>query len=85
MIAVLSAPDAIVVAAIVTALAGGSWWTSRKTGKELRPNGGSTLRDAVDRIERMLEREVIPSIGLHADRISALEQSRRKPRTKEAA
>lgn len=61
MQAFLSSSDAVVIAAILVAVpatisAVNAW----QTRKQLKPNGGSSLRDAVDRIE-------VATIEHHAD------------------
>lgn len=83
MFAVFTAPDALVVSAIVTAVAGAGWWQSRRNAKQLKPNGGTSLRDAIDRIEHKLDEEVIPRLdghaalfAAHADRIAVVESRR---------
>lgn len=82
MIAVLSYPDAVVIAALVAAFGAQvqTWRTQRKTLKETRPNGGSSMRDAIDRIERKLDTDVVPRldhnavvIAEHADRLAVIE------------
>lgn len=67
MLAVFTAPDALVVAAVVAA-AGSSvaaWITSAKTARQMRPNGGSSIRDALDRIESKVDH--------HGERLAVLE------------
>lgn len=47
--------DVVAVIAIVSAVLGGLLWIIRAQNaiqRELRPNGGKSTRDAVDRIER---------------------------------
>lgn len=85
MLALFSAPDALVVSAVVTAVAGAGWWQSHRNSQQLRPNGGSSLRDAVDRIETKLDEQVIPRLDVHAarfaehaDRLATLERKGRK-------
>lgn len=82
MIAVFTAPDAAVLAALIAAVAAQvtTWWNSRKAAKATRPNGGMSLRDAVDRIELKLDQQVVPRLDRggvvmaeHADRLAALE------------
>jgi len=92
VVAVLSAPDAMLLAALIAAA--GAYMHDRRTItrktdvviKEMGNNGGTTLRDAVDRIEAMLHREVIPRldhqagvIADHADRLATIE-TRKHPR-----
>lgn len=53
MIAVFTAPDALVAAAVV-AMIGNSVaaaWNAHEARRQMKPNGGSSLRDAIDRIE----------------------------------
>lgn len=74
MLAVFTAPDALVVAAVVAA-AGSSvanWITSAKTARQMKPNGGSSLRDALDRIESKVDR--------HGERLAVLEAAHTSPR-----
>lgn len=82
MIAVFTAPDAAVLAALIAALASSAatWWNAWKAAKATRPNGGTSLRDAVDRIESKLDEQVVPRLDRggvvmaeHADRLAALE------------
>ena len=82
MIAVFTAPDATVIAALTTAAAAtaATWWNAHKAAKATRPNGGSSMRDVVDRIEDKLDTEVVPRLDRgatvmaeHADRLAALE------------
>lgn len=47
-----------------------------KVAKEVAPNGGSSLRDAIDRIERD-GREMSKTQGLQGERLAALEASLR--------
>ena len=92
MIGVLTAPDAMLLGALVAAA--GAYLHDRRTitrktdvvAKEFTNNGGTTLRDAIDRIETMLHREVIPRldhqagvIADHADRLATIE-TRKHPR-----
>lgn len=80
MIAVLTDADALVVSAVVTAVAGAGWWQSRRNTRQMRPNAGKTLRDAVDRIEATIHQEVLPRLDRtavlmanHSDRLAAVE------------
>ncbi len=78
MLAVLTAPDALVIAAVVTGVSGASWWQSRRNGRQMKPNAGKTMRDAVDRIEadaahtRTVVTELGPRLDHHAVVIAAL-------------
>lgn len=65
MTAILSGSDATVLAAVipVVIIQAVTVYQSRKVRQdsravvaEVRPNGGSSLRDAVDRMERMIDR-----------------------------
>lgn len=87
MIAVFTAPDALVIAALITSLStsAATWWNAHKAAKATRPNGGASMRDVVDRIENKLDTEVVPRLDRgatvmaeHADRLAALEA--RQPR-----
>lgn len=100
MLAVFTAPDAVVIAALLAAAGSqfATWRTARKAesaareqqaviSKEFQPNGGSSLRDAVNRIERTLKHDVVPRldhgaqvIAEHADRLAVLEAKPAKPR-----
>lgn len=82
MIGVFTAPDATVLAALLAAVA--AWattaWNSHRTAKQTRPNGGSSMRDVMDRIESKIDDEVVPRLdrgssimARHADRLAALE------------
>lgn len=65
-----------------------SWWNARQARLQVRPNGGTSLRDAIDRIERQQEAQhhaVMARLDHgaavsadHADRIAVLEASRRR-------
>lgn len=68
MEALISSADAVVVAAFLVAIpaiisAINAW----QTRKQLKPNGGSSLRDAVDRIEQAGQRTEQKVIDNHAD------------------
>lgn len=87
MIAVFTDADAIVLAALVAAVGAQmqTWRNQRKAMKETKPNGGSSMRDAIDRIEHKLDVEVVPRIdhavvvlAEHADRLAVLD-SLQKP------
>ena len=51
--AILTAPDALVVVALVStaSAATGAWYKASKNAKQWQPNGGKSSRDAIDRIE----------------------------------
>lgn len=56
-----SAQDWVLIIGAVGAAVSGAltvWKGNRSIKKELTPNGGSSLRDAVDRIERLVEDHV---------------------------
>jgi len=65
MVAWFSAPDAGIVVAVIAALAG--WWNTRQSHKQMKPNGGASLRDAVDRIEERQKTMVADVRDLKAD------------------
>lgn len=65
MVAWFSAPDAGIVVAVIAALAG--WWNTRQSHKQMKPNGGASLRDAVDRIEEHQKTIVADVRDLKAD------------------
>lgn len=82
VLAIVSAPDAMVIAALVAAAGTniGSWLAAHRAAKQTKPNGGASLRDAVDRIEVTLMNEVVPRLDRgatvmadHADRLAVLE------------
>ena len=85
MIAILSAPDAVAVAALISVLGTAivalvNLRNSTATVKTLRPNGGTSMRDVLDRIERKVDHQVIPrldhgaaTMAEHADRLAVLE------------
>lgn len=88
MVAVFTAPDAAVLAALLAAVASGAgtWWNAHKAAKATRPNGGSSMRDAIDRIETALGEQVVPRLDRgasvmaeHADRLAALEAKLVRP------
>lgn len=88
MIAVFTAPDAAVIAALLTAAAttGGAWLQAHKAVRQTRPNGGKSMRDAIDRIEQRLD-EVVERLDRgavrladHDDRLAVVES--RDPRTR---
>ena len=78
MNAVVGPADATILVALIVTV--GAWWQARRNGNQMKPNAGSSLRDAVDRIEAALKHEVIPRldrgaelIADHSDRITVLE------------
>ena len=91
MLAVFTAPDALVVAALVAAAGSslGTWVNAHRAAKQTRPNGGSSMRDAIDRIERTLSTEVVPRLDHqaqvladHADRLAVMEARPKDARTR---
>jgi len=46
---------AVAVTTIVASFAGSVRWLVKHYLNELRPNGGASLRDSVDRLERQVE------------------------------
>jgi len=98
MLALLSAPDAMLLAALVAAT--GAYLHDRRTlvkhatkvedvAKEFENNGGTTLRDAVDRIEQKIDVELLPRLDTgarvmaeHADRLAVLEARPTSARTR---
>lgn len=98
MLALFTAPDALVVVAIISTLSAavGSWRNARKarqqseaTAAQMRPNGGKSARDALDRIEACVVGEVIPRLdhaaqvaAEHADRLAVLEARSTSSRTR---
>lgn len=68
---VFTAPDAVVVAALLTAAAstGGAWLSAHKAARQTRPNGGKSMRDAIDRIETRLD-EVVQRLDRGATRLA---------------
>jgi len=87
--AVFTAPDAVVIAALLAAAIPSiaTWVSAHRTSKQTKPNGGASLRDAVDRIESTLKHDVVPRldhgaqlIAEHADRLAVLEAKPAKPR-----
>ena len=46
---------AVATATIVASFAGSVRWLVKHYLNELRPNGGASLRDSVDRLERQVE------------------------------
>lgn len=101
MFAVFTAPDAVIVAAAL-GIAGAqiqAWRASRDAkrqraliSKEFAPNGGSSLRDAVNRIEMKIDLNVVPRLdhaasiaAEHADRLAALEARPKIAKPRKAA
>ena len=95
MFAVFTAPDAVIIAAAL-GIVGAQVQAVRAArdakrhraliAKEFSPNGGSSLRDAINRIEMKIDLDVVPRLdhaatvaAEHADRLAALEATR-KPR-----
>ena len=83
MLAIFTNADAVVLAGTIpaTIAAALSWANARKAERQTRPNGGSSLRDVVDRIETSLSDEVLPRLDRganrlaeHDDRLAVLEQ-----------
>lgn len=72
MIAILSYPDAVVIAALIASAgtSAANWWNSRQANRQTKPNGGSSMRDAIDRIERKLDLDVVPRLD-HGAVVSA--------------
>lgn len=80
MLAWLTGPDAVVLAALVALVpAVLSWLNSRTAAKATRPNGGSSMRDAVDRIESKLDEHLARLnrgavvMADHEDRLAVIE------------
>ena len=93
MLAVFTAPDALVIAALVAAMvpALASWRNSHRAAAQTRNNGGTTMRDAIDRIEATLATDVVPRldrgaqvIAEHADRLAVLEARPKSTRPRKA-
>jgi hypothetical protein len=77
----LTDPEAVVLAAVLPVVIGTiySAWQARRTqaaiktaASEYRPNGGATLRDAIDRVEASVERLHVRHDHL-SDRITLIE------------
>lgn len=88
MIAILSPADATVAVAAVAAIS--AWWQSVRTAKQMKPNAGSSMRDAVNRIESTLG-DVVSRLdhgaGVmadFADRLAVVERKPRPPKGKAA-
>lgn len=95
MLAVFTAPDAVIIAAALGIIGAQvqAWRAARDAkrqramlAREFAPNGGSSLRDAINRIEAKIDLDVVPRldhgarmIAEHADRLAILE-ARSKPR-----
>jgi len=95
VLAVFTAPDAVIVVAVLGIIGAQvqAWREARDAkrqrallAREFAPNGGSSLRDAVNRIEAKIDLDVVPRldhsaavIADHADRLAAIE-ARPKPR-----
>ena len=90
----LTDPEAVVLAAVLPALIAtlyGAWQSKRaataiKTASaEYRPNGGATLRDAIDRVESSIERlhtrhdDLSARITLIEDHITTPKRGNRVP------
>ena len=75
ILAVLSGPDALAIGALITVgvPAVFTWLNSRKAVQQTRPNGGSTMRDSLDRIERKLDD--------HGERLAIIEAAHGDRRT----
>lgn len=74
MVAVFSQPDAIVWAAIAASVpATVAAVLSYRNGKQLKSNGGSSARDALDRIERDVKAVATDVTKLHG-RVDQLEE-----------
>lgn len=71
LLAVFTAPDAAVIAALVAAAAstGGAWLSAHRAARQTRPNGGKSMRDAIDRIETRLD-EVVQRLDRGATRLA---------------
>lgn len=67
MLAVFTAPDALVVGSVLTAAVTGLYTlkSAREAAKQSKPNGGRSMRDAVDRIEKKMDG--------HGERLAVLE------------
>lgn len=67
MIAVFTAPDALVIGSVVTAAVTGIYTlkSARMAAKQSQPNGGRSMRDAIDRIER--------KVDSHSERLAVVE------------
>lgn len=97
MLALFSAADATIIVAAIAAASGIASMPSRKAAREMKPNGGSTVRDAIDRIEStqatLLSRidvDIVPRLDRgatilaeHADRLATLEA--RPPTTRSSS
>jgi hypothetical protein len=90
LFAVFADADAVVVAALVASISTNmaSWWNARKAARQGIPNGGSSMKDSLNRIESVLATEVVPRLdhgaivhAEHADRLAVLEADRKKDHT----
>lgn len=93
MNAILSAPDAVALAALITMLgtatvAALNLRHSNEVARNMKPNGGASMRDVLDRIESKLQHQVIPrldhgaaTMADHADRLAVLEARHHPPIT----
>ena len=95
---VLSPADATVVVALIVVISSSmvSWYESRNARKQseanmaqLHPNGGKSVRDAIDRIEATLATEVVPRLdraahvlAAHADRLAVIEARNKSTRSR---
>ncbi len=98
MFAFFTAPDALIVVAIISTFGAtvAGWVAARKArqqseanARQLIPNGGKSARDVLDRLEHSLQHEVIPRLDRaaavsaeHADRLAALEARNKATRTR---
>lgn len=85
MIGILSAPDAVALAALITMLGTATvailnYRHGNEVARNMKPNGGQSMRDVLDRIERKVDHQVIPrldhgaaTMASHADRLAVLE------------
>lgn len=71
MLAVFSQPDALVLVALVAAV--GGWVQSYLNGRKLKPNGGSSPLDAINRIETKVDGLYLKHAE-HAARLDQLEE-----------
>lgn len=101
MFALFTQADAVVVAASITAAGGLAVCVStyrnardaareaREAAKQTKPNGGASMRDAVDQLHALISTEVIPRLdagalvmAAHADRLAVLEARDPNSRTR---
>jgi hypothetical protein len=71
MVAVFTQPDALIIVALIGGF--GSWWQSYRNGKKLKPNGGTSPLDAINRIERKVD-GLYAKHDEHARRLEQLEE-----------